>query len=105
MLLEFRMIDCLCAFRNHDLSVAKIVSVNEVVTSVLSIDGRRVNAVSYACRHGGQRRCIPIVRDHTDFRPLVAGLQFHENPIFAKCLFTLPSRSATRLTICGIGVS
>ena len=48
---------------------------------------------------------LPILRDHPHLGLLVAGLHFHENPIFSRWRFTLASSSATRLTICGSGVS
>ena len=48
---------------------------------------------------------FPISRDYTYLGLLIPRLQFHTNPIFARCWFTLASSSATRLAICGIGVS
>lgn len=47
----------------------------------------------------------PVLRNHSHLRLFVSRTQFHTNPIFARCWFTFSSSSATRLAICGIGVS
>ena len=47
----------------------------------------------------------PVLRNHSHLRLFVSRTQFHTNPIFARCWFTLASSSATRLAICGMGVS
>ena len=56
----------------------------------------------------------PIIWNHPHLSLFVSGgtqiagarlSHFHANPIFSRWQFTLVSSLATRLTICGIGVS
>src|SRR5258708_4421651 len=51
------------------------------------------------------RSCLPIFWDYADLGLFVARLQVHENPIFCRWQLTFASSSATRPTICGMGVS
>src|SRR5260370_21421584 len=52
-----------------------------------------------------ERTQEPILRNHPHLSLFVSRRQAHANPILSRCRFTLSSNSATRLTICGSGVS
>lgn len=65
----------------------------------------RSNATSNFRRLVAKTSSIPMLRDYPHLGLLVAGLHFHAKPIVLRWRFTVASNSATRLTICGSGVS